>query len=235
MKKALDTILTIILVIVLVLVGLISIMLISSSANDGVASVFGYSPIVLYDTKSMEPTFGADDLIIVKKQDASDLKEGDIISFWGFVDNQRSIITHRIHEVIVLNDGTYCYQTKGDNNDLVDQDPMNTFRQVDIYPEDVIGVYVTHIGGFGKVLNFIKSPNGILVCFVIPLALLLFWQIARVIRLAMKMHREVQAEKPAEITEEEKKRVIEEYLRSQNSSADSADSASSSSEGSNGE
>lgn len=216
MKKALDTILTIILVIVLVLVGMISLMLISSSANDGVANVFGYSPIVLYDTKSMEPTFGADDLIIVKKQDASQLKEGDIISFWGFIDGQRSIITHRIHEVIALDDGTYCYQTKGDNNDLVDQDPMNTFRQVDIYPEDVIGVYVTHVKGFGTVLNFIKSPNGILICFVIPLALLMFWQISRVIRLAMKMHRDAQAEKSAQLSEEEKKRVIEEYLRAQN-------------------
>ncbi len=224
MKKALDTILTVVLVIVLVLVGLISIMLISSSANSGVASVFGYSPIVLYDTKSMEPTFGANDLIIIKEQDTSALKEGDIISFWGIVDNERSIITHRIVEVISLNDGTVCYQTKGDNpKQMVDQDPNNIYRQPDIYPNDIIGVYVTHIGGFGKVLNFIKTPNGILICFVIPLALLLFWQIARVIRLIIKMNHDKQDEKAAEMSEEEKKRVIEEYLRAQAAQNDNAD------------
>ncbi len=215
MKKILDNVLTIILVIVLVLMAALSLMLIVSSANDGVANVFGYSPIVLYDTKSMEPTFGADDLIIVKKQDASQLEAGEIISFWGFVDGKRSIITHRIHEVIVLDDGSYCYQTKGDNNELVDQDPMNTYRQVDIYPEDVIGVYVTHIKGFGSVLNFIKSPTGVLVCLVIPIALIFLWQLVRVIRMAMAYHREQQAAKNAEMSEEEKQKVIEEYLRKQ--------------------
>ena len=219
MKKILDNVLTVILVIVLILMSALSLMLIVSSANDGVASAFGYSPIVLYDTKSMEPTFGAQDLIIVKKQDASQLEAGEIISFWGLVDGQRSIITHRIHEVIVLDDGSYCYQTKGDNNELVDQDPMNTYRQVDIYPEDVIGVYVTHIAGFGSVLNFIKSPTGVLVCLVIPIALIFLWQLYRVIRLAMAYHREQQAQKNAEMSEEEKQKIIEEYLRKQQEDA----------------
>ena len=219
MKKILDNVLTVILVIVLILMSALSLMLIVSSANDGVASAFGYSPIVLYDTKSMEPTFGAQDLIIVKKQDASQLEAGEIISFWGLVDGQRSIITHRIHEVIVLDDSSYCYRTKGDNNELVDQDPMNTYRQVDIYPEDIIGVYVTHIAGFGSVLNFIKSPTGVLVCLVIPIALIFLWQLYRVIRLAMAYHREQQAQKNAEMSEEEKQKIIEEYLRKQQEGA----------------
>ena len=220
LKKILDNVLTVILVIVLILMSALSLMLIVSSANDGVASVFGYSPIVLYDTKSMEPTFSAQDLIIVKKQDASELEAGEIISFWGLVDGQRSIITHRIHEVLVLDDGSYAYQTKGDNNELVDQDPMNTYRQMDIYPEDIIGVYVTHISGFGSVLNFIKSPTGVLVCLVIPIALLFLWQLYRVIRLAMAYHREQQAQKNAEMSEAEKQKIIEEYLRKQQESAE---------------
>jgi len=219
LKKILDTILTVILVIILVFMAIVSIMMITSSASDGVASVFGYSPITLYDTKSMEPTFGANDLIIVKKQDASELKEGDIISFWGIVDGAKSIITHRIVEVIELPDGTYAYQTKGDNNDLVDQDPFNNFRQPDITPDDVIGVYVTHISGFGTVLNFIKSPTGILVCMVIPIALIFIWQLIKVIRIATAMRREADGNTGKELSEEEKQRVIEEYLRSQQSGA----------------
>lgn len=218
MKKIWDTIVTIVLVIILVVMAALSLMLIVSASNDGVASVFGYSPITLYDTKSMEPTFGANDLIVVKKQDASALKEEDIISFWGFVDGNKCIITHRIVEVKQLDDGTYCYQTQGDNretNALRDQDPMNEYRQPDIYPEDIIGVYQFKISGFGTVLNFIKSPTGILVCMVIPIALIFLWQLVKVIKMAMALHRDSQAKKNAEMSEEEKKRVIEEYLRTQ--------------------
>lgn len=218
MKKILDNVLTVLLVIVLVFMSVLSIMLIVSASNDGVASAFGYAPITLYDTKSMEPFFGANDLIIVKKQDASQLKEGDIISFWGFVDAQKCIITHRIVEVKQLEDGTYAYQTQGDNretNPMRDQDPMNEFRQPDIYPEDIIGVYQFKIAGFGNVLNFIKSPTGILVCMVIPLALIFLWQLVRVIKMAMVYHRETVAMKNTEMSEEEKQRVIAQFLREQ--------------------
>ena len=216
LKKTLDTVLTIALVIVLVLMSLLSLfLLISSASNDGVASVFGYSPIVLYDTKSMEPTFGAKDLVIVKQQDPSKLEAGEIISFWGFVDGNRSIITHRIHEVVVLEDGSYEYITKGDNNELTDQDPHNDYGQDNIRPIDVIGVYVMHIPGFGSALNFIKSPTGVLVCLVIPIALVFLWQLYRVIRLAMAYHREQQAVKNSEMNEEQKQKIIEEYLRQQ--------------------
>lgn len=221
MKKIFDTVLTIFLVIVLVIMALISVMLIVSSANDGVADVLGYSPIVIYDTKSMEPTFTADDLVIIKKQDTSNLKEDQIISFWGVVDGSRNIITHRIVEVVELSDGTCVYQTKGDNpNNMVDQDPNNVYRQPDIYPEDIIGVYVMKIPFVGKVLNFVKSPTGVLVCLVIPIALVFLWQLYRVIRLALAYNREQQAEKNAEMTEEEKQKVIEEYLRQQQATAE---------------
>ncbi len=225
MKKALDTIVTIILVVILVFMASVSIMLITSASNDGVASAFGYAPITLYDTKSMEPTFGANDLIIVKKQDSSALKEGDIISFWGFVSGSKSIITHRIVEVKQLDDGTYCYQTQGDNNSMRDQDPMNEFRQPDIYPEDIIGVVQTHIPGFGNILNFIKSPTGILLCLVIPIALIFLWQLVKVIKMAMALNRESQAEKNAEMSEEEKQKVIEEYLRSRQEAAASVENS----------
>lgn len=223
-----NTIVTVLLIIVLVAVAAVALLLIVSSSNDGVASVLGYSPIVLADTKSMEPTLTANDLVIVQKRDATELKEGEIISFWGFVNGSKSIITHRIHEVKILDDGTRCYQTKGDNNELVDQAENNLYRQPDIYPEDVIGVYVTHIAGLGAVLGFLKTPTGILVCMVIPIALVFLWQLYRVIMLALKLHREKLAEQTAVISEAEKQRVIEEYLKQQASGqaeqpADSSD------------
>ncbi len=219
MKKTLDTIITIVLVVILVFMAVASLMMITSSASDGIASVFGYSPITIYDTKSMEPFFGSNDLVIVKKTDGQDLKVDDIISFWGIVDGSKNIITHRIVEVVEQPDGTVAYRTKGDNNDLMDQDEFNDFRQPDIMPEDIIGVYVTHIGGFGTVLSFIKSPTGILVCMVIPIALIFLWQLVKVIRIAMAMKYEKQAQQNAEMNEEEKQRVIEEYLRAQQETA----------------
>ncbi len=216
MKKVLNTILTVFLVIVLVLVAFVSVVMIISSQNDGVADIFGYSPLVIHDTKSMEPQFTSSDLVIVKSIDEDTvLKENDIISFWGFVDGGKGIITHRIVEVVTLEDGTSVYQTKGDNNSLVDQDPMNVNLQPNIYPEDIIGVYVTQIPGLGAAMNFLKTPLGILICLVIPIALIFLWQLYRVIRLAMEVHREETAKKNAEMSEAEKQKVIEEYLRQQ--------------------
>jgi len=227
MKKVLNTILTVFLVIVLIIVALISVVMIISSKNDGVADVFGYSPIVIYDTKSMEPKFSSSDLVIVKKIDEDTvLKEKDIISFWGFIDGSKGIITHRIVEVVENPDGTVAYQTKGDNNSLVDQDPMNANLQPNIYPEDIIGVYVTQIPGLGAAMNFLKTPMGILICLVIPIALIFLWQLYRVIRLAMEVHREETAKKSAEMSEVEKQKVIEEYLRQQQENGENGDAAS---------
>ncbi len=224
MKKILNTVLTVFLVIVLVLMATLSVMLIVTSMNkDGKpGDIFGYMPITIYDTKSMEPFFGQNDLVIIKEIDASQLKEGDIISFWGYVDSKRSIITHEIVGVNSLPDGTRTFETKGKNNPRSDQDEMNDTPQDYIHPDDVIGVYVTHISGIGSVMNFIKSPMGILVCMVIPLALIFLWQLYRVIRLAMTMHRETQAAKNAEMSEAEKQKVIEEYLRQQQTGSENS-------------
>ena len=223
MKKVLNMLLTVFLVIVLIAVTVISVVMIVSSKNDGVANIFGYSPIVIYDTKSMEPTFSSSDLVIVEIIDEDTvLKENDIISFWGFVDGYKSIITHRIVEVNAMANGDVCYTTKGDNNALSDQDPLNENMQNDVFRNDIIGVYATQIPGLGSFMNFIKTPTGILVCFVIPIALIFLWQLYRVIRLAMALHREESAKKNAEMSEEEKKRVIEEYLRQQQSQAEVA-------------
>ncbi len=217
-KDVLNKILTVVLVIVLILVAALSFVMIASSQNDGVADIFGYSPIVIYDTKSMEPDITASDLVIVKAQDHTALKEGDIISFWAFVDGQKTIITHEIVEVVNGGTDTVSYQTQGKNretNPLRDQDPQNATQQPNIHPEDIIGVYATKIPGLGAVMNFLKTPMGILICLVIPIALIFLWQLYRVIALAMAVHREEQAKKNAEMSEDEKQRVIEEYLRKQ--------------------
>ena len=215
MKKTLDTVFTIGLIVVLIAMAALSLMFVISSANDGVASVFGYSPIVIEDTKSMEPFFGSDDLVIIRKQDTSNLKKGDIISFWGYTNGQRNIITHEIYDVMELKDGTYSYQTKGRNNSHVDQDPNNEYRQADILQQDIIGVYVFHIPILGAVVSFVRSPIGIMICLVIPLAIIFLLQLVRVIRMAFAYNRELQAEKNAQMSEDEKQRVIEEYLRQQ--------------------
>ena len=215
MKKVLSTIGTIVLVIIVVIMVLISGLMIISSSNNGVASVFGYSPIVLKDTKSMEPFLTSNDLVIIKEQDASHLEKGQIISFWGLIGNQKSLITHRIYNVITLDDGTCVYETKGDNNTTYDQDPMNENRQLAITPDDIVGVYQTHIPGLGAVFGFVQTPNGMLFCVVIPLGLLFLWQLYRVIAMALRMHRDSVAEKSAELSETEKQRVIAEYLQKQ--------------------
>ncbi len=204
MKKILQSIGNVLLVVVLVVVLLVSALLLISSFSPAGASIFGFHPMVVM-SESMEDTILVGDMILVQETDTADLKVEDVISFFGNIDGegQREIITHRIVEIVPQADGTVVYHTKGDNNDLVDQDPMNIFYQDPIKPEDVIGTWTG--------LRIPDYKNMILYFLVIPVAIVFVWQLIVVITLAMKAHRE----KQADMVQAEKDRVIAEYLAAQ--------------------
>ncbi|MBQ3069607.1 MAG: signal peptidase I [Clostridia bacterium] len=204
MKNIISKIGNVLLVVVLVLVLLISaVMLISSFSPTG-ANIFGFHPMVVM-SESMEDTILVGDMIIVQEVDTATVQVEDVITFFGNIDGEgeREIITHRVVEIVPQADGSVVYHTKGDNNDLVDQDPMNIFYQEPIKPADVIGTWTG-----------IRIPNYkdmILYFVVIPVAIIFVWQLIVVIRMAMKVHQE----KQLDMVQAEKDRVIAEYLAEQ--------------------
>ena len=118
----------------------------------------------------MEPEFFENDLIVVKCTKTTDVfKVGDVVSFFAY-DNSgtRFINTHRIVEVIE-GDTRNRYVTKGDNAAAADDKK--------IYSSNIIGQYTgNRVSGLGKIVDFINSPTGVLLCVVIPSAIIIIAQ-----------------------------------------------------------
>ena len=130
----------VLLILIPILAANIYIMIQANSNKDKVPDVFGYKPFIVL-SGSMETKIHVGDLIITKLVDPKTLKEKDVIAFR---DEENTVTTHRIIE-IVEKDGEKYFITKGDNNDSQDQNMVSY--------DDVEGIYITRIPGFGNALN----------------------------------------------------------------------------------
>lgn len=133
-----------------------------SSSGSGVPSLFGYR-ICSIQTDSMYPELEPGDLILNKPvEDFSDLRKKDIITYWTVIDGERVLNTHRITQV--YDSGIHrLFVTKGDNNTAEDA--------VTVDESEVVGQYVFHIGGMGKMLDFLQTSTGFLVLIMITVLL----------------------------------------------------------------
>lgn len=165
------TILGTILCIILIPILIINITLIIKSYTnaDEVPSVGGYLPLIVL-TDSMYPEIESGDLIICHTIDAEDVKEGDVIAFFDPAGNGTSIVTHRVVEIVEEN-GTYSFRTRGDNNNTEDKDLVPG--------ENLVGIYKSRIGGAGNVALFMQSTTGLIVCVVLPIILLVAYDVIR--------------------------------------------------------
>ena len=70
-------------------------------------------------------------------------------------------------------------------------------------------------------MNFLQTPNGFLICVVIPLVLFLLYELYNFIKVMMT----VKNEKKNKLDEEEiKKKAIEEYIAQQNKEQEKSES-----------
>lgn len=143
----------------------IIIMIQANSNKDEVPGVFGYKPFIVL-SGSMETKIHKGDLIITKDVNPETLKEDDIIAFR---DQQDTVTTHRIIE-IVEKDGQTYFITKGDNNDSQDKNLVEY--------DDVEGIYVARIPGLGSIMDTLAQPTtivilvlGVTVIFVIAFSI----------------------------------------------------------------
>jgi len=84
--------------------------------NEEGAFFFGYKPYIIR-TGSMEPTIQIHGIVVIKKCDISEVKEGDIIAF--ILPNSNTYVCHR---AIQIQNGEIT--TKGDNNETADIAPV---------------------------------------------------------------------------------------------------------------
>lgn len=203
MKKFLKIVVDVLAWIILIAAFLVTIMIFSSTKNNGIASLFGVMPMSV-QSDSMAPTFMAGDMILVKKiDDMYTLQKDDVITFYTIIDSKRVLNTHRIVEV-KDDDGSRSYITRGDNNPVDDEIP--------VYPSDIVGKWNgKKVKGGGKVLDFLRSKTGFFICVVIPMAIFFFFELYKFVATLIESKQKLSKDEEDEI----KRKAIEEYLAKQ--------------------
>lgn len=219
MKKTLKRIFNILVDVIIVLILIVSILIVAlslTSKSSGVPNILGVAPLSV-QSNSMEDTFSTGDLLLSKvTNDPGETYEvGDIVTFPIEIDGESVLNTHRIVEVIDDDSITY-YKTQGDNKDT------NPEPDVDLQSAStIVAKYTgTKISGFGNVLSFIRTQLGFFLCILLPMILFFVYEAIRVVMniIAYNNEKTLEAAKNSvqnsELTEEQKKKAIEEYLAS---------------------
>ena len=225
--KVFNIIVTVLIVCVLLISALIlAVTITSKSDHTGVPNLFGKAPITVL-TNSMEGDdpldFSPGDLLIcdvVDPEADNKYQEGDVVTFTFDIDGDSVLdyVTHRIYKV--NEDGSFL--TKGDNNSTYDQDPDNTPSFPAVDPDNIVATYHgTKLPGVGNALGFLQTSLGFFLCVLLPMILFFLYEAVRVVINIIAYNKEKAIENAQAIvdssvlTEEQKKRAIEEYLAAQ--------------------
>jgi signal peptidase len=165
------TVVGVILCIILVPMLILNLTLIVKSYTNSseVPSVGGYLPMIVL-TDSMYPNIQSGDLIICHTVDPEEVEIGDTIAFFDPAGNGSSVVTHQVIDV-VTEEGELKFQTKGVNNNAADASLVPA--------DDLVGEYQFRIAGAGNIAMFFQTTTGLIVCVVVPLILLVGYDIVR--------------------------------------------------------
>ncbi len=195
-KKVATIAVSVLLWAIILLAALFAFTTLATRDDSRVASVAGFTPMIV-QSESMEPTFNKGDLIIIRKCDPSKLKVGDIITFHTIIMNEYALNTHRIAKIEEVA-GLRSYTTMGDNNDGLADTHI-------IGDSDIVGQYVGRVPGLGKVMSFLSGSVGFLLIIVLPMLAFFIYQVYHLISVGIKLKRAVAAETAAEDEEQVQK------------------------------
>lgn len=158
-----------------------------------VPDFFGWKPFIVL-TGSMETEINVGDIVVTKETEVSNLKTGDIIAY----KKNNLVTTHRIVQIETDENEKLVFTTKGDNNNIEDDQK--------VYESEIEGLYKFKITGIGNVAMFIQTPMGIIACLSIPIALIIIIQI-------MESKRNISYMKRKSIEQKNMKEEIEKLKR----------------------
>lgn len=84
------------------------------------------------------------------------------------------------------------YTTIGDNNNGVADQHV-------ISDGDIVGKYIGHVSGLGKVMNFLSSSMGFLIVIVLPMLLFFIYQVYNLIMISIRLKKAMAVENAEEI------------------------------------
>ncbi|MBQ8432678.1 MAG: signal peptidase I [Clostridia bacterium] len=164
----------IVLCILLVPILIVNCVLLIQSAihEDQVPSIGGNIPLIVL-TESMDPEIRSGDMIVCKVIDASEVKVGDVISYFDPEGNGTSVVTHRVLQIETdPSTGERLFRTKGDNNNLEDR--------LAVPASNLVGIWEgTRIGHLGSVIMFMQSTLGLVICVLLPVAAIVIYEVIR--------------------------------------------------------
>ena len=166
------TIIGIVLCVILVPVLIVNCTLIIKSLvnKDEVPTFVGLMPMIVL-TDSMYPDIKSGDLIICTEIDPEDVQKDDVISFFDPKGNGSSVVTHKVIEIIDEN-GKRAFRTQGINNNAPDDIPVSE--------DKLVGRYTgLRLPAVGKIALFMQTTPGLIVCVVVPIILLVGYDILR--------------------------------------------------------
>lgn len=135
----------------------------SYTNSNRMPEIGGIIPMIVL-TDSMYPQIQSGDLILCHTENAENIREGDIITFFDPADNGSSVVTHRVRKITKDKNGNLAWVTKGDANNTEDQDVVPA--------ENLVGVYQHRFAKLGNTAMFIQSTQGLILCVICPVLLL---------------------------------------------------------------
>lgn len=210
-----NTLINVLIVVVLIVSILIAVMALTSKANNGISTLFGYTiqPIQSDSMKGKSPEgypggdFGQGDLMIAKStgfDTEAEYKVGDIITFRtkDTSTGEYMLIAHRIVDAVKNDSGMYTYQTQGDNREtspVPDQTELDKY----IYAWDIGSVFYSDsyqgkiLKGWGAPLDFLRSQQGFFFVVLLPMIIFFMYELIRVV-MNMTSYRKAKAEEEKE-------------------------------------
>lgn len=193
MRKALSIIKSVVTWLLVILAVLMMIFtIISVNTFDRMdRSLFGYKAFIVLSDSMSKTDFKAGDLVLVKDVDPTTLQVGDIIAYQSTNSaNYGEVVTHKIRALTTDASGNPGFITYGTTTN-VDDENVVTYSFV-------LGKYKTKLPGVGNFFYFLKTPQGYILCILLPFLILIIMQVVSSIRLFRQYKREQLAEVEAE-------------------------------------
>ena len=141
-------------------------------------------------TGSMLPEIQVYDVVVTKKIEAKDLKEGDVITF-ASSDTRflNTIITHRIiKKYYDAEKKEYTFQSKGDNNNVADSALVQS--------NNIYGKVIFKIPKLGYLQEFLASRGGWIIAILLPCLAVISYDVVKLVKgLKRKKYKNIKVQK----------------------------------------